>query len=96
MQKITKNPGGSTSVKVLLLNAGWHTKAGRLLSKNVYFVPLVTEKVVLVSESLFRPANCMLSTRLLVEIHNNKCYIIIKRPIFLLQRSSRPGEMAVY
>ena len=35
-----------------------------------YFVPLVTEKVVLVSESLFQPANGVRSTRSLVEIHN--------------------------
>ena len=37
----------------------------------VYFVPLVTEKVVLSSESLFRRANGVRSTRSLVEIHNS-------------------------
>ena len=36
----------------------------------VYFVQLVTEKVVLAPESLFRPGNGMGSTRLLFEIHN--------------------------
>ena len=41
-----------------------------LLQFFVYFVPLVMEKVVLVSESLFLPANGVRSTRLLVEIHN--------------------------
>ena len=40
--------------------------------RTVYFVPLVTEKVVLVPESLFRPANCVRRTRLLVEIHNRR------------------------
>ena len=34
-----------------------------------YFVPLVMEKVVLVSESLFGPANSVRSTHLLVEIN---------------------------
>ena len=36
----------------------------------LYFVPLVTEKVVLSSKSWFGPANGMPSTHLLVEIHN--------------------------
>ena len=36
----------------------------------VYLVLLVTEKVVLAPESLFRPANGVRSTRSLVEIHN--------------------------
>ena len=37
-----------------------------------YFALLVTEKVVFASESLFRPANGVRSTRLLVEIHNRE------------------------
>ena len=36
----------------------------------VYFVPLVTEKVVLASEYLFWPANGVRSIPSLVEIHN--------------------------
>ena len=35
-----------------------------------FFVPLVTEKVVLASKNWFWPANGVWSTRLLVEIHN--------------------------
>ena len=41
-----------------------------------YFVLLVTGKVVLSSESLFRPANGMGSTPSLVEIHNNQQSIL--------------------
>ena len=40
------------------------------LTNNAYFGLLVPEKVVLASESLFRPANGVWSTRTLVEIHN--------------------------
>ena len=36
-----------------------------------YFIPLVTEKVVVASESLFGPANGVRSTRLLVKINNH-------------------------
>ena len=45
----------------------------------VYFVPLVTENVVLESESLFRPANGVQSTRSLVEIHNSHKKMFISR-----------------
>ena len=54
----------------------------------VYFVLLVTEKVVLASESLFQPANGERSTCLLVEIHNSclkylfKCFETWKVPRF--------------
>ena len=47
-----------------------HVKKGAFFYFFVYFAPLVTKNVVLASESLFRPANGLRSTRLLVEIHN--------------------------
>ena len=42
----------------------------KVIKSIVYFVLLMTEKVVLASESQFRPANSVRSTGLLVEIHN--------------------------
>ena len=44
----------------------------RLSFNFFYFVLLVTEKVVLLSESLFEPANSVRSTHSLVEIHNKR------------------------
>ena len=53
-----------------------------------YFVPLVMEKVVLASESLFGPANSMRSTRLLVKIHNT-CPENSRHP--LLEKAPAPA-----
>ena len=50
----------------------------------VYFIPLVMEKVVLASESLFRPASGVQSTHLLVEIHNNLLFRISTGGIVLI------------
>ena len=48
----------------------------------LYFVPLVTEKVVLALKKLFRPVNGMWSTRSLVKIHNIQYQSLI--PAFIL------------
>ena len=55
----------------------------------VYFVPLVTEKVVLASESLFQPANDMRSTRLLVKIHNRFALKFVSLNLYLIRYSDQ-------
>ena len=76
--KMTKSmhKKGSTSIKVLHLNAGWHPKAAFFVIFYAFisFFPFVTEKdkkLVYMQKKWFQPANSMPSTHLLVEIKWN-------------------------
>ena len=95
-QKITKNLGckgvyqhWGVTLKRWLTPKSWSTPEqnawfwAAFLQFFVHFVLLVTEKVILASESLFWPANGMWSTRLLFEIHNTQiqfsAHVLMKR-----------------